>query len=193
MPLIILDHLYGERHVALLLLMNVGSTVGFWTVGVLTFAGGTSLRGALKSIFSTNLFAVAAALLVCFLRIPVPEVLADTIKYVGDITVPLMLVTIGVALLGCFHGSVENWTDMSMLSVLRLVLIPLGMLLLIRLFPLPGEVYQVVAVVAVMPAASSSVLIARRYGGDADFAGRAILISTVLSLGTIPLLLHYFL
>ena len=61
------------------------------------------------------------------------------------------------------------------------------------LLPLPEEVCQVTAVVALMPAASSSVLVAKRYGGDPDFAGRAIILTTLFSLGTIPLLMGIFL
>ena len=38
LPLIVLDKVWGAHHVALLLLMNVGSTIGFWTIGILTFS-----------------------------------------------------------------------------------------------------------------------------------------------------------
>ena len=54
LPIIVLQNIYGERHVALLLLMNVGSTIGFWTIGVLTLTGGGSLSKTMKSIFSIN-------------------------------------------------------------------------------------------------------------------------------------------
>ena len=43
-----------------------------------------------------------------------------------------------------------------------------------------------------MPAASSSVLVARQYGGDYEFAGQAIIVTTILSLATIPLLMRLF-
>ncbi len=193
LPIIVLQSIYGDRHVALLLLMNVGSTIGFWTIGVLTLSGGGSLKGTLKSIFSINIAAVVAALLVAFLKIPLPEVVLDTVTYLGDITVPLMLVVIGVALVSCFRGMLENWYDMLLLSLVRLILIPVGVLLLLRLLPLPTVMYQVTAVVALMPAASSSVLVAKRYGGDPDFAGRAIILTTIFSLATIPLLMAWFL
>lgn len=193
LPIIVLQNIYGDRHVALLLLMNVGSTVGFWTIGVLTFTGGGSLGKTMKSIFSINIAAVAAALLVSYFQIPLPTVVKSTVEYLGNITVPLMLVVIGVALVNCFRGMLENWYDMLLLSTVRLVLIPAAALLLLRLLPLPEAMYQVTAVVALMPAASSSVLVAKRYGGDPDFAGRAIILTTLFSLGTIPLLMSLFL
>ena len=193
LPIIILQNNYSERHVALLLLMNVGSTVGFWTIGVMTFTGGGSVGQALRSIFSINVAAVVAALLVCFLGIPVPEPFAYTLKYLGDITVPLMLVVIGVALVSCFKRLFDHWFDMFYLSLVRLVAIPVVLLLLLRLLPLEPDAFETAAVVAAMPAASSSVLVARQYGGDYEFAGQAIIVTTVLSLATIPLLLRFFL
>ena len=57
LPLIVLDNLWGERYVGMLLLMNIGSTVGFWTVGVAAF-GGANLRETIRNILSVNLYAV---------------------------------------------------------------------------------------------------------------------------------------
>ena len=62
-----------------------------------------------------------------------------------------------------------------------------------ELLPLEPDAFETAAVVAAMPAASSSVLVAQQYGGDYEFAGQAIIITTVLSLATIPLLLRFFL
>jgi predicted permease len=42
-----------------------------------------------------------------------------------------------------------------------------------------------------MPAASSSVVIAKEYGGSEDFAGATIVLTTLLSLASIPLLLNF--
>ena len=40
-----------------------------------------------------------------------------------------------------------------------------------------------------MPGSSAGVLIVRSYSGDYEFAGSAIVLSTLFSLGTVPLLL----
>ena len=103
-----------------------------------------------------------------------------------------MLVIIGVALVNCFKSMLKHKTDMVYLSLVRLAVIPVVLLLLLKLLPLPPDVYQTVAGVALMPAASSSVLVARQYGGDYEFAGQAIIVTTILSLATIPLLMRLF-
>lgn len=104
-----------------------------------------------------------------------------------------MLVVIGVALVHCFQGMLKGWFDMLYLSLVRLIAIPVVILLLLQLLPLPPDVRETTAVVALMPAASSSVLVAKQYGGDHGFAGQAIIVTTILSLITIPLLMKIFL
>ncbi len=190
LPIIVLGNTFGERHIALLLVMNVGSTVGFWTVGIWTFTGVGSVMKVLKSIFSVNIAAVLAALLVCFLGIKLPESVAFSLKYLGDAAVPFMLVLIGAALVNCFKSIRRDWQDVVLISLLRLVVIPVVVLLLLKTLPLPREVFETAVVVALMPAASSSVLVARQYGGDQEFAGQVIVASTLFSLATIPLLMQ---
>lgn len=191
LPIIVLQNVWGERHVALLLLMNVGSTIGFWTVGVMTLTGHASWRGVIRSIFSINVAAVAAALLVSFCGIPVPEALEKTFSTLGGIAVPLMLVLTGVALVRCVRGILSDWNDMLRVTLVRLIFIPVILVLFLRLLPLSTEVFQTLAVVALMPAAASSVLVAGRYGGDAEFAGQSIVVTTLCSLVTMPLLMHW--
>ena len=61
------------------------------------------------------------------------------------------------------------------------------LIFLLKLFSLEKEMFEVSIVVALMPAAASSVLIAKRYGGCPDFTGQAIIVTTLFSLITIPL------
>lgn len=189
LPLIVLDKIWGEHYVSLLLLMNVGSTIGFWTIGVLTL-GGSGLSQSIKNIFSINLLAVAAALFVSFLGLPIPTVLANTARSIGDASVPVMLLLIGAAIYNSAGKIFHYKFDVLYLSAVRLVLLPLLIVLALKLLPLPREVYEVTFVVALMPVSSSSVLITQRYGGCTDFAGQAIVVTTVLSLFSIPLMLN---
>lgn len=186
LPLIVLDSLWGERHIALLLLMNVGSTIGFWTIGILTFTGLGSLKESVKNVFSINLAAVVLALLFCFFRIPVPHFIAGTSAMMGSMAVPFMLILTGAALYFSAGKLLKYPLDAAYITILRLLVLPAALIFLLKLFPLQKEIYEVSIVVALMPAAASSVLIAKRYGGCPDFTGQTIVVTTLLSLVTIP-------
>ena len=137
--------------------------------------------------------AVVAALVVAFLGIPVVGPLAKAIRSMGNMAVPFMLLLIGIALAQCWRRIWTHKFDMTYLTLVRLLVSPVLIGAVLKLLPLPADVLLVTLVVALMPAASSSVLVARRYGGCEDFAGQAIIITTLISLLTIPLLLRMFL
>ena len=192
LPLIILQSLWGPKYVALLLIMNIGSTLGFWTVGVGILSGGC-IRSTLRNIFSVNLLAVVLALSFCFLKIPVPEMVGNVFSKVGGAAVPLMLIIIGAGIYNSAHHLLKNKWDIIYLSLVRLVLIPLILVYILKLLPLPLEVFRVVFVVSIMPVSSSAVVFMRRFGGNPDLAAQAAVVTTLLSILTIPLMTYLFL
>jgi malate permease and related proteins len=192
LPLIILQSLWGDKYVALLLIMNIGSTLGFWTVGVGILSGGC-IKRTLKNIFSINLLAVMLALAFCFLKIPVPELAANVFSKIGGAAVPLMLIVIGAAIWNSAHHLLKNKWDIIYLSLVRLIIIPLILVCILKLLPLPLEVFRVVFVVSIMPVSSSAVVFMRRFGGNPDLAAQAAVVTTLLSILTIPLMTYLFL
>ena len=189
LPYIILANLWGQEYIPLLLIMNIGSTIGFWTIGIATM-GGANLKQTIKNIFSINQIAVVLALIFCFVRIPVPVVIMTVFTKLGDASVPLMLMVIGAALFINAHQTLQNKFDVLCLSVVRLVIIPLMIIFILKLLPLPEAAYRVTFVVALMPVSVSSAMIARRFGGDPNFAGQSIIVTTLASIITIPLMMH---
>ena len=200
LPLIILQSLWGPKYVALLLIMNIGSTLGFWTVGVGILSGGC-IKKTLRNIFSVNLLAVVLALSFCFLKIPFPELasnafsklIINVFSKIGAISVPLMLVIIGAGIWNSAHHLLKNKWDIIYLSLIRLVIIPLIVVSILKLLPLPQDVFRVVFVVSIMPVASSAVVFMRRFGGNPDLAAQAAVVTTLLSILTIPLMTYFFL
>ncbi len=191
LPLIILDNLWGDRYVGMLLVMNIGLTIGFWTVGIAAF-GGASVRETIRHIFSVNLYAVLLALGLVTFDLPLPGVLAWVCETLGNAAVPLVLLGIGAAICSSAGRLGQHLGDVLYLSLVRLVVLPAAMLLILKLLPIPEDIFRVLAVVAMMPVSASSVLVARRYGGDLDFASQSIIVTTLLSLATVPLLLACF-
>ena len=75
------------------------------------------------------------------------------------------------------------------LAMARLVIIPIVSVGVLWLLPLNLEVERVALVVALMPSAATSAVLARRFGGDPDFAAAASLVTTVAAVVTVPLTL----
>ncbi len=190
LPLIVLQQSYGEEYVAILMLMSAGSAVAFWTLGIMPFAAEHSRRELFRRLFTPNSVATVAALVVASVEIPIPGPLDFILKYLGDITAPLILVATGALLLESIKFPRDGWHDMALLLFLRLIVLPAAAILLLRLFHLAPGVATVAAVVAAMPSAVVSTPVAMRYGGDDVFAGRAVLCSTLLALLTVPVMIR---
>ena len=197
LPIIVLENIYpASRHVALLLIMNVGSTIGLWTVGIIAFQGQINFKKVFQTFYSINVIAVVIALAWLFSPVPIPQLLKSVSLKLGNMAVPMMLIIIGGALYRCAGKMLEHKFDLFLISVVRLVLIPVIIILMLkfmvlRFFPIPQDMIEVLMVVVLMPAASSSVVFAKEYGGAEDFAGAAIVATTLFSLATIPLLLNF--
>jgi len=190
LPLIVVGNLFGMgRHAALLMVMNVGSTVGFWTIGVVTLTGWRkdTLRTAVKQLYSINVVAVALAVAVVLWRVPVPDPLMKFVRTLGGMAIPLTIILTGAALFRDARGLWLHKVDAGLVAVTRLGLIPAIYVAVLKFLPLPKEMYEVCFVVALMPAAVSSALVARLYGGDGDLASQSVVTTTLLALVSVPL------
>ena len=147
----------------------------------------------MRNIFSVNLYAVAIALLLVAFNIQLPTILAKVCNTMGNAAVPLVLIGIGAAIYNSAGKLTHHLFDVFYLSVVRLILLPIAIIMMLKFLPLPQDIFRVLAVVSLMPVSSSSVLVARRYGGDIDLASQAIIITTLLSIITAPLMLKILL
>ena len=73
------------------------------------------------------------------------------------------------------------------LSFVRLILLPAAIILIIYFLPIPAGTKKIPYIVALMPVPVSSSIMVHRYGGDPDFASRGAVVTTVVSIITIPL------
>ena len=155
--------------------------------------GGSTRQETMRNIFSVNLYAVAIALLLVAFNIQLPTILAKVCHTMGNAAVPLVLIGIGAAIYNSAGKLTHHLFDIFYLSVVRLILLPIAIIMMMKLLPLKEDIFRVLAVVSLMPVSSSSVLVARRYGGDIDLASQAIIITTLLSIVTAPLMLKILL
>ncbi|MEP3947417.1 AEC family transporter [Ascidiaceihabitans sp.] len=160
-------------------IMAVGSfTFGIWLV---------SGRGALGKVVSEPM--VGATLLgAVFLWMgwQTPLFLTNTLSLIGQMAIPLMLITLGVA--------VARLTPQSFLRAIALSLFKLvvctGVAWFTGLFfDLEPVAFGVLVLQIATPVAVTSYLLAEKYGADADAVAGLVVVSTVMSVGALPLIL----
>ncbi len=115
-----------------------------------------------------------------------PEWLTNTIELTGQMAIPLMLLTLGVAVARLSPGRMAKAVVLSLVKVALCVAVAwvLG-----RAFGLDDTAFAVLVVQVATPVAVTSYLLAEKYGADSDAVAGLVVASTVAAVVYLPLIL----
>ncbi len=137
------------------------------------------------------IIATVLALLLNVLGVSMPALLHAFAHRLGDASIALGLIAVGAALR--FEHLMEHLSMLSVITAIKLIALPLGVIALAKVFGLTGVHYYVAIFFAALPTASSAYILAMRMGGDGVSVARLISASTLVSMLTLPLLGWYLL
>ncbi len=158
-----------------------------FTAGIGLVSSGNSLRGILKNIVKTPVIhAVIIGLLIYYLRIPVPSVLASAVGYLGSMNTPVSMMMTGILIAGSNLGAILKNASLWKTIALRLLLVPAVCIAVFMALGIRGPVAQVVLLLEACPCAAITSVFAVQYHHEEDFAGGLVIISTLLSIVTLP-------
>jgi malate permease and related proteins len=120
--------------------------------------------------------------------IELPRPLSGALSLLGGMTTPLSMILIGSILSRMDFRSAVASPKLYVTSIFRLALFPLMLFFLLRALGLGGLLVSMPVILAAMPVAANSAILAEAYGGDAETASSLVLVSTLISLATIPFL-----
>jgi len=196
LPLPIVLWRYGNEGAQVVLLGNVGAQLFLWTIGVLLLAGRSAENPVRLLARNMGLWGTAGGIVLALAGYTYPSgeafrALRWCADRFGESAVWLTPVTVGAQLGGAGAWKVDRPVALVLAS--RLLVMPLLVAAclpiaaaggLVDLDPLSREV---VVLISAMPVAFSASALALRFGADATLAARAVLISTLLSLVSVPL------
>lgn len=178
---------FGDLGLALAIGVFTVYVVGQFTLGVAIASGTVSLKALARLPL---LYALAAALVFMITGTVPPEWVNATTDLLGGLTIPLMLITLGISLARLKVASVPRSLG---LSVLRLVMgFAIGIALATAL-GLEGTERGVLIIQMSMPVAVFNYLFAQRYNTAPEEVAGMVVISTALSFASLPLLLWFVL
>lgn len=146
--------------------------------------GGTVKTAFKKIAFFPPLWAVVLGILFNLLHIPIGPVLDNTVNYLGQGAIPLIMVTLGLSI--DFSALSRSRRMIAFTSVMKLAVFPFVAFLIANYLGLVNLEYTVSIVEAAMPSGMMSLLLAVTYKLDYELTSDCILINTVISLITLP-------
>lgn len=163
-----------------------------WTVGLALFVDSKNTRERMILLAKTpSVVVVFVGIALMFMPFKLPSVLSTAIKNIGDMTGPLSMMLIGAALGESNLRSAFD-ADAFILTGVRLVVEPLIFLFLFRSLGVQAILWQVAVTLTAMPAAANTEIFAEMSGRDYMFAARCVVVSTVISLFSVPILTLLF-
>lgn len=154
-----------------------------FTYGVWLVAGGGS---PIKVVKEPMVAATLLGALFLWQGWQTPQFLTNTLELIGQIAIPLMLITLGVAVA---RLSAAGLGRAALLSVLKLVICISLAWTVGRQFTLDPVAFAVLVLQVATPVAVTSYLLAEKYGADADAVAGLVVASTIISVVALPALL----
>lgn len=158
-----------------------------WSLGMTYFTEAPDRKTLVKKVCTHPcILAVFLGFIMMLLQLHLPTVLNATVKNLSHANTSISMIFVGTVLASAKLSSLADKT-VCYYSAIRLGLIPALVLIGCRVFSVESLVTGVSVILAGMPAASVTAILASKYGGDDIFATRCVVFSTLLSMITVPL------
>ncbi len=170
----------GYAVVTLAVMMVYSFSFGVWVV-----AGGGS---PLKILKEPAVGATFAGALFMYMGWRTPIWATNTLELIGQMAIPIMLITLGVALARLTPGRLGRPTILSIVKAAICLTIAWAVGTAFELEPVA---LAVLVLQISTPVAVTSYLLAEKYGADAEQVAGLVVVSTLLSIITLPLTLAF--
>lgn len=182
---------FGEEGLALALIIFVVIALVHFACGDFVLGQHRSLREGLHNLIRQPIIlATLFSMIQIGLDFDLPTPLATTTKLLGGMTIPIMLVTLGLSL------ATLRFADMGKGFLVAFLRVPGGLLVALAVIALSGAdglVAKVLILQSVMPSAVFNYFFALKYKREVETVASSVVMSTVLSFLILPPLLWYLL
>jgi len=178
---------FGEPGLALAVAFFVVLSIGHFSVGMILAGAAESWR---RLLLNPVIVSLGVALVVLLLDLQLPRWLGNTIDLLGSMSIPMMLLTLGVSLASIRPKQVGKGMALGGLRMLCGAIIGWAIALALDLPPLAQGV---LILQAAMPVAVFNYLFAVKANRSPETVASLVICSTLLSFLLIPVLLAFLL
>jgi len=172
--------------VALYLFWKFTIGLGYLEYGQMTAKKGVITKVAKHLIKNPMLIAVVLGIIFGSFQIPIPTVAGRAIEMVVASVTPTVLVVIGLFIGRSSIGKLSEWVPVLIFSLFILLALPGLFYFSIKLAGFTTQAFSTTLIEATMPLAITPFALADRYSLNKTFIARSIVLSTILSILSVP-------
>ena len=186
----IVASIFGQYAIFYASLLNIPFTILAFSLGKKMIQGGQGSLDLNWKVF------VSPAMIACYVSVLIvvfdidwlPNLVVTPLTLLGNITVPAALLVIGTSMAQMDLRKIFSGKLVWGVSVLRLLVLPVVIFYLTRLMGFDDDILGINTVLAAMPVGTYGAMFCLQYGKDESVMVQGILISTLLSIISIPLI-----
>ena len=181
------EGLFGLEGIALANIFLIPMRVFMWSFGIAVFSGSRDWKGTVKKVLTHPcIIAVVLGIAGMLLRVKLPELIMKPLNYLNACNTAMSMLVIGMILA---RLEPRQFLDKKVLffSLHRLVFLPVLVFAACSLLPVSVTARNISVILAAMPVAANTSIIADQYNQDSLFATKLVVISTLLSIPTTAL------
>ena len=182
---VLLD-VFGQEAVFYASLIHMAFNFFVYTYAIMCLTKGDDSEFKLnyKQLLTPGIF---VGIFIYLFDIQLPSVLMDTINSVGSLTAPLSMMMIGSSL--AVYPIKDSFTDWRsyVFAFVRLMIVPFVTMIMCRLLHIDAFYANITIITNAMPVGSMVLMLATQYNANVKIVTRNIVVSTLLSVITIPI------
>lgn len=185
---VLLD-VFGQEAVFYASLIHMAFNFFVYTYAIMCLTKGDDSEFKLnfKQLLTPGIILIFVGIFIYLFDIQLPSVLMDTINSVGSLTAPLSMMMIGSSL--AVYPIKDSFTDWRsyVFAFVRLMIVPFVTMIMCRLLHIDAYYANITIITNVMPVGSMVLMLATQYNANVKIVTRNIVVSTLLSVITIPI------
>lgn len=143
--------------------------------------------GRLQKFVNAGTISAAATIIFYLGDFQVPVIVSSTLSYTGRATTLLSMLVLGVSVAQISPRDIFSHPRLYAFTLLRQILVPIGCILLMRGLIDNKLILNTMLLMVAVPAANMPLMIAKQMDMDTDSISQGIILTTVLSLVTVPI------
>ena len=185
---VLLD-VFGQESVFYASLIHMAFNFFVYTYAIMCLTKGDDSEFKLnfKQLLTPGIILIFVGIFIYLFDIQLPSVLMDTINSVGSLTAPLSMMMIGSSL--AVYPIKDSFTDWRsyVFAFVRLMIVPFVTMIMCRLLHIDAYYANITIITNAMPVGSMVLMLATQYNANVKIVTRNIVVSTLLSVITIPI------
>lgn len=172
-------------------LFNIAFNTLNWTLGIYILSGRKEYISLKKVALNPATIAVSIGLILFFFKVPMPQEISKGISLIGNMTTPMAMIVTGIRLAEMPFKEIFKGFNIYIVSFLRLIMSPIVTFTILSVFTIAPLIKSVLIIIMAMPCAVTTIAFSERYGANSKEGVKCVLLSTILSVITIPILMTF--